>query len=84
MIMAWIESGNYGETVGENGHIYYWIYPWYVRWFIQPPIKLLQKVLWLCGIAIHDPVFGECTSDFNCCFDIGRKRFIHWCPCTKR
>lgn len=40
-------------------------------------IKFIQKTLWFCGIAVHDPVFGECTPDGNCCCKrTGRKSFI--------
>jgi hypothetical protein len=52
------------------------------KWSIMPYrfAKLLQKALWKIGIAIYDPVFGECTPDFNCCTDIGRKKFLSWHP----
>ncbi len=35
-----------------------------------------QGVLWLFGIAIHNSYRGECTPDFNCCVNCGRKKFI--------
>ena len=38
--------------------------------------KFIQKALWNFGIAIHDPIFGECTPDFNCCVDIGKRAFL--------
>jgi len=41
-------------------------------------VKFIQKILWIFGIAIHDPIFGECTPDFNCCNStIGRWAFIN-------
>ncbi len=44
---------------------------------ILRPVKLIQKNLWLIGVSVHDPVFGECTPDFNCCCKgVGRKTFI--------
>jgi len=39
-------------------------------------IKFIQKKLWLIGIAVHDPIFNECTPDFNCCCNIGRETII--------
>lgn len=63
----------------ENGIEYFWIYSWPVRWFIFKPVRMVQKILWFCGIAVHDPVFGICTPDFNCCVaNLGRKVFIRF------
>ena len=74
---GWVKAGEYGGYIDKNDGLYtYWIYPWYARWFLLTPVKFLQKTLWLCGVAIHDPVFGECTPDFNCCNKVGRKAFI--------
>ena len=74
---GWIKPGEYGKHIDPNdGLETYWIYPFYVRWFILRSVKFIQKALWCCGIAVHDPVFGECTSDFKCCEKIGRKAFI--------
>lgn len=52
-------------------------------------VKFIQKFLWSIGIAIHDPIFGECTPDFNCCvpevkdgkytfINISQKRIEKW------
>lgn len=75
---GWIKPGEYGKHIDSDGLETYWIYSWFVRWFVLRPIKFIQKLLWFCGIAVHDPIFGECTPDFNCCCsNIGRKSFIH-------
>lgn len=72
---GWIKPGNHG-TVIEAGIEYIIIYSWWERMILRP-VKLIQKNLWLIGVSVHDPVFGECTPDFNCCCKgVGRKTFI--------
>ena len=72
---GWIKPGCYNKTFKDGCESYSLFYK---SW--QVPIlrfcKLLQKSLWYLGIAVHDPVFGECTPDFNCCCDTGRRAFI--------
>ena len=47
------------------------------RWArLRVIIKFIENSLWKVGVAVHDPVFGECTKDFNCCCDCGRKAVI--------
>jgi len=72
--MCLIETGFYNEGEDENGKFYH-RYPFYIR-PIYCITKWVQKGLWMIGIALYDPIFGECTPDFNCCQDIGRKTFI--------
>jgi hypothetical protein len=72
---GWIKPGNYGVHT-MDGIEYIDIYP---KWAIPVlrAAKFIQKTLWLAGVAVHDPIFGECTPDFNCCCkSIGRKAFI--------
>ena len=77
LFTGWIKPGNYGEHIDPvDGHVSFWLYSRFVRWCVLRPTKLAQKSLWLCGIAVHDPIFGECTPDFNCCCRIGRWAFI--------
>ena len=71
---GWIKPA-YDRTETINGLKYYICYKWYVVILLRI-VKFIQKGLWLCGIAVHDPVFGECTPDFNCCCNIGRCAFI--------
>ena len=71
---GWIKPGNYKKKV-IDGIEYTSLYRWWVIPMLRT-VKFIQKSLWLCGIAIHDPVFGECTPDFNCCCKIGRKAFL--------
>lgn len=74
---CWIKAGDHGIYVDKYGIEYIWIYSWFVRWFVLKPVKIGQWTLWFCGIAIHDPVFGTCTPDFNCCAkNVGRRAFI--------
>ena len=70
-----IKSGCHDKHI-LNGIEYYYNYNKFIRKFIYKPIKKIQKALWLCGIAVHDPIFGECTPDFNCCCKVGRKAFF--------
>ena len=76
---GWIKPGNYGTEILDN--IEYVIT--YTRWqrYLRRVIKFIQLTLWKYGIAIHDPIFGECTPDFNCCTDLpnNRKTLIRWC-----
>ena len=59
-----------------DGVEYYYLYSRRVRKFYTLT-KFIQKALWLGGVAVHDPIFGECTPDFNCCEkDIGRGTVI--------
>ena len=66
----------HGNCIDKNGDEYVWSYRRCVRWMILKPVKFIQKTLWFCGIAVHDPIFGECTPDFNCCEKVGGKAFI--------
>ncbi|MCK5602630.1 hypothetical protein KAR91_12190 [Candidatus Pacearchaeota archaeon] len=71
---GWIKPGNYGEEV-VDGVKYTRNYPLWVIPILRV-VKAAQKSLWFCGVAIHDPIFGECTPDFNCCVDIGRRAVV--------
>lgn len=70
------EPGLHG-TIIEGGVEYLYLYSKFNRKLLKV-VKFIQKSLWKIGVAIHDPIFGECTPDFNCCCDCGRKRFIHF------
>jgi hypothetical protein len=37
-----------------------------------------QYFLYFIGIAWHNSFSGECTSDFNCCADIGRWAWLRF------
>lgn len=39
-------------------------------------IYYYQCILHYIGIAWHNSYSNECTSDFNCCNNIGKKSFI--------
>jgi len=65
----------YDKVKTVKGVKYYIIYRWW-EVVILRVVKAAQKGMWFCGIAWHDPVFGECTPDFNCCCNIGRKAWI--------
>lgn len=39
---------------------------------------ILQSFLWYIGIAWHNSYRNECTPDFNCCVNTGRKKFIQF------
>ena len=72
---GWIKPGDYGHKT-IDGIDYIERYPVWARPILRVT-KLLQRQLWKLGIAVHDPVFGECTPDFNCCCkNIGRKVFL--------
>ncbi len=70
-----IQMGAHGKIV-IDGVEYINLYPfWAIP--IRKVVKFVQKTLWLVGIAIHDPVFNECTPDFNCCCKhVGRKKIV--------
>lgn len=50
------------------------------RRFNNPAIYWLtwkwQGLLWWIGVAWHNSYSNECTKDFNCCNDIGRKKWL--------
>lgn len=71
---GWIKTGNYGKTI-IDGITYIEMYPLWIRPLYRLQ-KKIQKFLWRHGIAVHDFVFGECTPDFNCCNDSGKKTII--------
>lgn len=74
-----IKSGNYKGGVTKDGVEYVELYrPWQRP--LQWVVKRIQKILWYCGVAVYDPIFGECTPDFNCCTNIGRKKIFSWHP----
>lgn len=58
-----------------KGIEYYIIYKWYEVILLRI-IKTIQKGLWYCGVAWHDFIFEECTPDFNCCCNVGRRAWI--------
>jgi len=58
-----------------DGVEYISMYPWWAIPVLRVT-KFTQKSLWLVGIAVHDPIFGECTPDFNCCCKVGRKAWL--------
>jgi len=65
----------YNRIKTIKGIKYYIIYkPWKV--ILLKAVKIIQKGLWYCGVAWHDPIFGECTPDFNCCGNCGREAWI--------
>ena len=73
--MALIRTGDYGKIV-VDGVEYVESYP---KWVIPilRTVKFTQKTLWVLGIAVHDPIFGECTPDGNCCCKhVGRFSFL--------
>ncbi len=70
----WIKRGDYGHVV-ENCTEYVIPYPRWARALMRV-VKFVQFRLWKVGIAVHDPIFGECTPDFNCCCETGRKAFV--------
>lgn len=60
-----------------NGREYYYLYSPKIRVLLKV-VKFIQLSLWKIGVAIHDPIFGECTPDFNCCEkEIGRKSWLN-------
>jgi len=62
---GWIKRGDYGRVL-INGELHMQLYPnWAVR--IVRLSVLIQKALWVVGVAFHNPVTDECTPDFNCC-----------------
>lgn len=65
------------KTVVEDG-IEYIVYYTKVEIVVMRFAKIIQLNLWRCGIAVHDPIFGECTPDFNCCCKIGRKAYLRF------
>ena len=70
-----IKPGIYGKRT-IDGIEYIKLYPWWARPLLLV-IKFTQRTCWWIGIAIHDPIFGECTPDFNCCCrGIGRKAYL--------
>lgn len=72
---GWIGPGEHGKKI-IDGVEYIELYPWWAV-IILRIAKFIQKTLWICGIAVHDPIFGECTPDFNCCCKgIGRKAIV--------
>ena len=72
-----IKPRDHGRVV-VDGIEYIKIYAWWER----PILRMswwIQKGLWLCGVAIHNPIAGECTPDFNCCCKgIGRKAWFRY------
>lgn len=72
---GWIKTSCSNGSVIEDGITYYISYKKY-QIIVLKVTKAIQKFLWKYGIAVHDPIFGECTPDFNCCCNIGRKAFL--------
>jgi len=80
-------SGSKGEKMNDgwikpsykekriNGIDYYAMHRFW-QILLLKIVKDIQLILWCLGIAVHDPIFGECTPDFNCCENVGRKAGI--------
>lgn len=73
-----IKPCDYGRVI-VNGIEYMVIYAWWQRPFLWIANKI-QSILWYIGIAVYNPIAGECTKDFNCCANIGRKAWFRWHP----
>lgn len=71
-----IKQKKIGPYVDREGAEYYRIYSYWQMPFVAVS-AFLQYWLWIIGVAVHNPVTGECTADFNCCEKgIGKKAFI--------
>lgn len=76
---GWIKPKHYGIDIDESGNEYIIIYSFWQKQILRLA-STIQKVLWIFGFAIYNPVSGECTPDFNCCANIGRAAWFRFHP----
>lgn len=74
---GWIKPRDYGRVI-ENGIEYQVLYS-PTQKIILRVARTIQSLLWKVGVAVYNPVSGECTIDFNCC-GYGRHAWFRWHP----